>query len=95
MNFEVEIIPAAEAEYQAAYDWLAEKTPQHAPVWFNSLMDALLTLSENPARCPKVDANGDMRYLLFGDKRHAYRIYFKIRGSTVCVYSIRHAARTK
>ena len=93
MSFEVEITPAAEAEYQAAYDWLAEQTDQHAPLWFNVLRDALLNFGENPARCPRSNPNGDMRYLLFGDKRHAYKIHFKIRGNTVVVYSIRHAAR--
>jgi plasmid stabilization system protein ParE len=95
MTFEVEITQAAIAEYDAAYDWLVERTPQHAPIWYNAVRDAILSLSENPARCPKSDPHGDMRYLLFGDKRHAYKIHFKIRGGTVYVYSICHAARNK
>jgi plasmid stabilization system protein ParE len=93
MTYEVRLIPSASAEFDAAYQWLAERTPQHAPIWYNTMADALVSLGEYPARCPKVDPHGEMRYLLFGDKHHAYRICFKIRGQIVYVYSIRHAAR--
>jgi plasmid stabilization system protein ParE len=93
MTYEVDISPDALDEYDAAYEWLLEQTPQYAPAWYNAVADALLSLAENPMRCPKVDPEGDLRYLLFGNKRHAYRIIFRIRGSTVCVYSIRHSSR--
>ena len=93
MTYEVEISPAATAEIDAAYAWLLERTPQHAPEWYNRALDAMLSLADNPARCPFDDRAADTHKLLFGDKRHAYRIIFRIRGNTVHVLHVRHGAR--
>ncbi len=93
MKYEVNITQKAQDQLEAAHEWLAEQTPQHAPEWYNAMADAIASLAEHPARCPRVDPYGDVRYLLVGDKHHAYRISFKIRGQSVYVYAIRHAAR--
>lgn len=96
MTFTVLIMPAAEAELQEAYDWLVLQTPQHGPIWFNTLLDAILSLEKMPARCPVAPESTEqesVRQLVHGDKRYAYRILFTIRGSNVLVLHIRHAAR--
>jgi plasmid stabilization system protein ParE len=93
MTYEVIISQHAINQLDAAHDWIAQQSPQHAPEWYNGMIDALASLSQNPGRCPKVDPDGDLRYLLVGDKRHSYRIAFKIQNSIVRIYSIRHAAR--
>jgi plasmid stabilization system protein ParE len=93
MNYSAEITPKAQSDFDAAYDWLVERTPQHAPEWYNGFLDAMLSLESNPARCPVDNPKLGTRYLLFGNKRHAYRMIFTIRESTVYILHIRHAAR--
>jgi plasmid stabilization system protein ParE len=97
MNYSVEISPEAMLELDEAYQWLASQTPQHAPEWHDALLDAIISLESNPERYPVVQQDEEsseaFRQLLFGNKRHAYRILFVIRGQQVWVGHIRHAAR--
>jgi len=93
MIYEVTILPLALKQLEAAHDWLKTQSPQHAAPWYDAMVDAINSLDEHPARCPKVQPHGDVRYLLAGNKRHAYRINFKIRENNVIVHTIRHSAR--
>jgi hypothetical protein len=77
---------------------LVEQTPQHGPLWHNGLVDAILSLEANPARCPIVpdsETSEHIRQLLHGDKQHAYRILFTIREDRVIVLHILHGARRR
>ncbi len=94
MPYVVEVSPAAYAQLQSAHKWLQKRTPQHAPEWYNEALDALLSLEDMPDRCPLLYPNDTLRQLLFGNKRHAYCIIFRIRGNTVYVHEFRHAARS-
>jgi plasmid stabilization system protein ParE len=51
MTFQVEVLPAAEAEIEAAYLWLFERSPQHASQWQAGLLEAIASLSTMPDRC--------------------------------------------
>jgi plasmid stabilization system protein ParE len=97
MTYEVIVMPAAQRELEEAYQWLADQTAQHAPEWYNGLLDALYSLETFPARCSVApeskDVGGNVRQLLYGDRQHAFRIFFEIVGSQVLIYHIRHAAR--
>lgn len=97
MTYTVIISPTAERELEQAYEWLVALTPQHGPLWYNDLLDAILSLDSNPTRCPVAreskNLGAEIRQLLVGDKRHAYRILFAIRDDTVFIAHIRHAAR--
>jgi plasmid stabilization system protein ParE len=97
MTYEVVVMPEAQKEMERAYEWLAARTPQHAPEWYNGLLDALYSLEDLPARCPLAQESrhtgGNVRQLLYGDRRHAYRILFEIVGNEVHVHEIRHGAR--
>ncbi len=81
----------------AAFEWLVAQSPQHGPLWYNDLIDAVLSLDELAQRCPLAPENGtsveEIRQLLHGGKRHAYRILFTIRGPNVMVLHVRHASR--
>jgi plasmid stabilization system protein ParE len=96
MTFEVVITPEAEDDLDAAYNWLAGQT-EHSSNWYNGLIEALWSLEDNPARCAFAPesrtASEEVRQLLYGHKRHAYRILFSIRANRVMVLQIRHAAR--
>lgn len=65
--------------------------------WHDGILDAILTLKQNPARCPVARESShtkeETRVLLYGNKQHAYRIFFTLRAQTVVVMSVRHAAR--
>lgn len=97
MKYIVIIMPSAARELDEAYDWLVQQTPLNAPDWYNGLLDALLTLEDMPARCSlcpeRRGGDPDTRQLVYGDKRHGYRIFFVIRGERVIVTHIRHTSR--
>jgi len=97
MTYTVLITDPAQEELDQAYTWLVEQTPQHGPSWHNGLVDAVLSLEANPARCPIAPGTAPspvpVRQLLYGNKQHAYKILFTIRNDTVLVLHIVHAAR--
>jgi plasmid stabilization system protein ParE len=97
MTYSVIIEPSALDELDQAYQWLAAQTPQHSVEWYNGMLDAIDSLEENPARCPVAPESKNpaepVRQLLYGSKRHAYRVLFIIRGKIVLVVAILHAAR--
>lgn len=91
-------MPSAEAELEAAYLWIAERNADAAVKWYNGILDAILTLETFPERCPlapESDAfDHDIRQLLYGNRRHAYRILFDVSpGHTVRILHVRHSAR--
>jgi plasmid stabilization system protein ParE len=97
MNYTVILLPSAGRELDEAYNWLLVQTPQHGPLWYNGMLDAILALDSNPERHPVAPRGKKstelVRQLLYGDKRHAYRILFTVRDNVVLVLHMRHAAR--
>jgi plasmid stabilization system protein ParE len=97
MKYTTIISPDALGELEQAYQWLLERTPQYAPRWHDELIEALISLEENPLRCPishrDEESKEEYHQLLFGDKHHAYRILFVIRGQNVWIGHIVHSAR--
>lgn len=61
------------------------------------LIDALLSLENSPARFPikqrDEESSEDYRQMIYGNKRHGYRIWFIIRGKSVWIGHVVHAAR--
>jgi plasmid stabilization system protein ParE len=98
MNYQVIVMPAAQTELDEAYLWLLAKTPQHARLWYNGMLDAIRSLEQNPRRCrivPQQDVPETIHQLLYGDKHHAYRILFTIQDVRVLILHIFHAARDR
>src|SRR5690348_2211700 len=97
MTYQVAVQPSAEAEMEAAYEWAAERAPITAARWYNGLVDAIRSLADNPERCPLAPENDyfpeEIRNLIYGKRRNAYRIIFTIRGDTVHVLQVRRGAR--
>jgi plasmid stabilization system protein ParE len=65
--------------------------------WVARLMKVIATLSKMPERCPRAaeadDLGMELRELIFGKRRGAYRIPFRIEGQAVIVLRVRHAAQ--
>jgi plasmid stabilization system protein ParE len=61
------------------------------------MREAVASLSEYPYRCPLAPETQEfsvqVRQLLYGRKRHAYRILFTVEGDSVIVLHVRHGRR--
>lgn len=97
MTYRVEIDPQAVTEIETAFLWLRERAPAEAVEWFNSVHQAIASLQELPERCPLAPENDafpeEIRQLLYGKRRGAYRILFTVTGDVVRVLRVRHGAR--
>ncbi|MCL2639277.1 MAG: type II toxin-antitoxin system RelE/ParE family toxin [Phycisphaerales bacterium] len=84
-------------EIEEAYLWLLERTEQHAPAWYERVLDAIASLKNMPSRCPLAPeykkSGEEVRHLIIGDHIHGYRIIYAIRGNTVTILRFVHGAR--
>src|SRR5579872_4000254 len=82
MSYRVEISEAAEAEAEAAYLWMLRRSPSAAARWYEGLLAAIGSLDEFPHRCPVARESHpferEIRQLLYGKGRGAYRVLFAI-----------------
>jgi plasmid stabilization system protein ParE len=97
MKFHVVVQPSAQAEMEAAYEWIAERAPMTAARWYNRLLKAVGSLADHPERCALAPENEffpeEIRNLFFGKRRNAYRVIFTVRDDTVHVLHFRRGAR--
>ncbi len=63
--------------------------------WYRGLKEAILSLEEQPNRCPVTRENEKFRHLLYGHKPHVYRAIYRVleKQKQVDVLHIRHGAR--
>jgi plasmid stabilization system protein ParE len=87
MEYRFEFAPRALAQAREVHDWIAESSPERAAKWYQGLFETIETLKTFPMRCPlapESDAYGeDVRQLLYGKRRAAYRILFTIRDDVI------------
>lgn len=78
-------------------EWMAAENSNVTNQWYCEIVDAILTLESFPARCHLAPENGcvpfELRHLLHGKRRNAYRILFTIQEDREHVLHIRHSAR--
>jgi toxin ParE1/3/4 len=65
--------------------------------WYRGLKEAILSLEEQPNRCPVTPEKDAFRHLHYGHKPHIYRVIFRVleKQKHVEVLHIRHGARQK
>ena len=65
--------------------------------WYRGIKQAILSLEEQPNRCPVTHENGKLRHLLYGHKPHIYRAIYRVleKQKQVGVLHIRHGARQR
>ncbi|MDX2100881.1 MAG: type II toxin-antitoxin system RelE/ParE family toxin [Leptolyngbyaceae cyanobacterium bins.59] len=99
MAFRVEITVAAKLQIQEDYLWYKQNLPSFADPWLDGLLKALDTLKKFPNRCPLAPENDafqeEVRQLLYGKQRNAYRILFTLREDIVYVLHVRHHAEAR
>ncbi|MBC7785801.1 MAG: type II toxin-antitoxin system RelE/ParE family toxin [Burkholderiales bacterium] len=97
MKYAVIFTRTAERESHEVYRWLRDHTEQHSAEWYYGFYDAVQSLEIDPERCPLAPESAvvsvDVRRMLYGNRRHAYRVLYLIRGSSVYILHVRHAAR--
>jgi toxin ParE1/3/4 len=95
MTYRVDLTDRAVRDLRRLYLTINAADSMQASAWFNGLERAVLSLDEQPARCPATPEDGDLRHLLYGRRRHRYRIIYMIDDGNrvVTVLHIRHGAR--
>lgn len=97
MAFAVHITRKALREIDEALEWLSEQSRPAATRWHARLQEAIQSLQENPHLCglaPECEwYPGELRQLLHGKRRRAYRILFEIHDDVVYILRVRHSAQ--
>jgi plasmid stabilization system protein ParE len=97
MRYSVFVQPSAQAEIEAAYEWIARRAPATAARWYSRLMKAIESLADNPLRCSLAPEDEyfpeEIRNLHYGKRKSIYRVIFTIRGDTVHVLHFRRGTR--
>jgi plasmid stabilization system protein ParE len=87
----------AQRDIAEARLWLAEREPDAADRWFNSIYDTIGSLEIFPERCPLAPESKtlrtEIREIFHGRRHHKCRILFTVTGNEVHVLHVRHGAR--
>ena len=87
--YEVFLLPEAEAEVAAAFDWYLERNDQAAEAFRAEAFGAIDSLCDTPTKW-KLSEDGSRRLLL---RHFPYTVYFDIDGATVYVLAVAHQRR--
>jgi plasmid stabilization system protein ParE len=97
MAYRFEFAPTAIAQAGEIHDRIAELSPEQAAKWYRGLFEKIDTLKSFPLRCPKAEVSGDVgeeyRELLYGKRRHMYRVLFTVHDDLIRIVSIWRASR--
>jgi toxin ParE1/3/4 len=97
MAYLVNLTSRAERDLVHLYRQINAEHSDAALKWYRGLKEAILSLEEQPNRCPATPEKKETRHLLYGHKPHFYRVIFRVRKKQkqVDVLHIRHGARRK
>jgi plasmid stabilization system protein ParE len=97
MAYLVSIAARAERDLARLYEEIHAEYSGAALKWYRGLKDAILSLEEQPNRCPVTPEKRQFRHLLYGHKPHVYRVIYRVleRQKRVEVLHIRHGARRR
>lgn len=95
MPYRVELSKRAVLDLESIFDFINAADSRAAAKWFNGLEEKVLSLSNLPHRGLSTDYDPELRYLLYCNKPHVYRVLYRIDESsrTVAIRHIRHGAR--
>lgn len=98
--FEVFYTAQAEADILSAYRAARRHAPLTAGLWLQRMYAAVDDLAEMPERFAVVDDDSadlgfEVREMLFGNRRRAYRIRYRIQPNLVVVLSVERASRNR
>ncbi|MGI4826639.1 MAG: type II toxin-antitoxin system RelE/ParE family toxin [Janthinobacterium lividum] len=85
----------AAADLHGIFRFINGAESEAAAKWFNDLEELVTSLATLPYRGVTAAHDPQLRYLLFGNKPHIYRILYRVDDATnlVAIRTIRHGAR--
>ncbi|MEL6438416.1 MAG: type II toxin-antitoxin system RelE/ParE family toxin [Cyanobacteria bacterium J06621_8] len=96
-KYQIIIQPEAEEGIKQAYYWVSNYSPRQARNWLEGLQRAILSLEQMPFRCSLAFENNffesEVRQLIYGKGKSAYRILFTVNKKTVQILFVRHSAQ--
>jgi toxin ParE1/3/4 len=97
MAYLVNITFRAERDFVSLYHEIHAGESHAARQWYRGLKEAVLSLEEHPNRCPATPEKRQLRHLLYGNKRHIYRVIYRVmeKQKRVDILHVRHGARKK
>lgn len=97
MAYLVDLSARAERDLALLYLQINAEDSDAALKWYRGFKKAILSLEEQPNRCPVTPENDKFRHLLYGNKPHIYRAIYRVleKQSRVEVLHIRHGARRR
>ena len=78
MAYGVDLTERAARDLRRIYLTINAEDAAQARAWFNGLEEAISSLDELPASGASTPEDGNLRHLLYGRKRHCYRIIYAI-----------------
>ena len=97
MTYLVNVTVRAERDLALIFDAINAEHSGTAVKWYRGLKEAILSLEEQPNRCPETPETPKLRHLLYGHKPHVYRVIYRVteRSKQVDVLHFRHGARQR
>lgn len=97
MAYLVNLTDRAERDLAHLYEEVNAEHSDAALKWYLGFKESILSLEEQPNRCPVTPENGKFRHLLYGNKPHIYRAIYRVleKQKQVEVLHIRHGARRR
>ena len=93
--YKVNIPPSVSAELEDIFEFIARDSVTNAVRWYLKVQEKILSLKENPRRCPVAIESRyrsyEIRHLIVGQ----YRVLFRIRDDSVEVLHVRHGNRKR
>ena len=95
MAYPVDVTPRAGRDLAHLYREIDAQQSDAALKWYRGFREAILSLEEQPNRCPVTPESDKFRHLLYGNKPHVYRAIYRVseKEKRVEVLHIRHAWR--
>ena len=88
-RFQIDILPAAEAELREAFHWYFERSPIAADAFRIAALEAIDQLAANALMWP-ADEDGVRRHIL---RHFPYTVFYEIQASSVTVLAVAHQRR--
>ena len=97
MAYLVNLSDRAQRDLAQIYRRINAADSDAALKWYRGFRQAILSLEEQPNRCPLTPENDKLRHLLYGNKPHIYRAIYRVleKQKLVEVLHIRHGARRR
>lgn len=97
MRFRVVITDPADRNFREHFQWIRERSPQGAATWRARIIEAVQSLEISPERHPLARESAafsvEIRCLLSGKNRSAFRILYQINDNEVRVLAIRRPSQ--